>query len=58
MPELIELKAVRSWENRLAVTTIYKGNDKYATFPAGTKQPREGSKYITINCWKFKLIWV
>ena len=61
--ELITLTAIRSTCKEgiykgYAETTFFKGDKKYATIPAGNKQPRFNSKTIVINCWEWKLKWI
>lgn len=61
---LITLKAKRIKETN----GLYKGFNKTeiynedgtlkATFPASTTQPKMGIKHITLNCFKWKLIWI
>jgi len=52
--EFITLKAVRV----LGSTHFYNQDGRLkATIPASAKQPKKGSKFITLNCWKFKLDW-
>jgi hypothetical protein len=60
---LILLTAIRSTckdgiYKGYAETTFFKDNKKYATIPAGHKQPRFNSKRIILNCWEWELNWL
>jgi len=64
--ELIQLKAVREHlpakqvgkHNAGNITLLFNPDGSLkATIPVTAKQPRKGSKYITLNCFKYSLIW-
>lgn len=60
---LIELTAIRHRPDKaerykgLMTTSIFKNGQLFAYFKPDMKQPRFGSKTITINCWKWALKW-
>lgn len=60
--QLLTLTAIKVKE----ISGLYKGYDRtelyqdgvlYATIPASAKQPRRGQKTVTINCFKWAVIW-
>lgn len=64
--QLITLKAVRQYLPAKQVGKYNSGNvtmlfnpdgSLKATIPVSAKQPRKGSKFITLNCFKYSLIW-
>lgn len=64
--ELITLKAVREYLPAKQVGKYNAGNitmlfnpdgSLKATIPVQARQPRKGSKQITLNCFKYALTW-
>ena len=56
MITLIATKQKESW-NRTSTTLKKQDGSIKAIFPSNLKQPRRGTKQITINCFKYNLIW-
>ena len=54
--ELTATKIKESYSRTITVIKDDKGKVK-AIFPSSLKQPRKGTKQITINNFKYKLKW-
>jgi hypothetical protein len=56
MITLIAKKTKESWSRDITTIRKLDGTLK-AIFPSHLTQPRRGTKEITINCNRYKLIW-
>lgn len=53
----IQLQAKRVKTKVGFITELCQDGKIKAIIPATQRQPRKGTKVITLNCWTFSLVW-
>jgi hypothetical protein len=51
---MLTLQAKRT---KLGVILFNENNNQVAMFPKSGYQPTRATKTVTLNCWKYNLIW-